>query len=101
MSKSRRVLAQDGVKSLKEQLKNEIRETHVLVFSKTTCPFCNRVSSIFWHKTLRDELYNPFELLCINLEIIAERKRIFTKNGEVLGVGGRGGGGGNVRDFGK
>lgn len=29
---------------LRSQVEEQIRSTHVLLFSKTTCPFCARVS---------------------------------------------------------
>lgn len=35
---------EDEMAEIKQKVKEQIRNTHVLMYSKTTCPFCKRVS---------------------------------------------------------
>ena len=34
----------EGMEALRDKIRKEIKETHVLIYSKTTCPYCERVS---------------------------------------------------------
>lgn len=40
-----------------------IKENHVMIFSKTTCPFCRKVSYLFsLHVTLGNSLLNMYSI---------------------------------------
>lgn len=39
-----RAVEEDEMAEIKQRVKEQIQNTHVLIYSKTTCPFCKRVS---------------------------------------------------------